>query len=226
MSGQDGETRTDAGRFHAVAIVIIVLLAAALAGFLAGAFAGEDEWDPTRGLFFTAAVLLPSAGAAAWAWRWTRRRAAGFGLTPSRYMRVGRQIQRGRLPQDPAELPAAIDIVRRQRRTLSAQRRRWMWWLMSAAALLLLLSAGVQVLDRRYGLAGLNLLALGMCLINPFVLRRQRRRLHAVEQALATAQQPQQPSHRRGAASAPLAARPGADRTGGVREAGETCPPL
>ncbi|MEW2221113.1 hypothetical protein AB0939_17770 [Streptomyces sp. NPDC006990] len=191
MSGQDGETRTDAGRFHTVGIVLIVLLAAALAGFLAGAFAGEGEWDVTRGLLFTAAFLLPTAGAAAWAWWRTRRRAAGFGLSPSRYMRVGRQIQRGRLPQDPAELPAATDVVRRQRRTLSAQRRRWVWWLMSAAAVLLLMSAAAQVLDQRYGFAGLNLLALGMCLINPFVLRRQRRRMHAVEQALATAQQPQ-----------------------------------
>ncbi|MFE9336477.1 hypothetical protein [Streptomyces sp. NPDC007063] len=194
MSEQDGGTRRGAGRWYAAGIVSIMLLAAALTGFLVGAFGPENEGDAAWGLLFAPALLLSAAGAAAGAWWWVRRQAVGVGLSAGRYLKVSRGIQRGQVPEDPAELPAAIDIVRRQRRMLSAQQRRWAWWLMGGAALLLLVSAVAQVLDHRYGFACLNLLIMGVALINPFVMRRQRRRVNAVEQALGIAQQPQAPS--------------------------------
>ncbi|MDN3267117.1 hypothetical protein [Streptomyces sp. MA15] len=87
-----------------------MLLAAALAGFLLGAVVGEDEEaGMLQGLLFAAVFLLLGLEAAAGAWWWTRRRAAQFGLSASRYIRVGRRIQRGEPPKDAAELPAAID---------------------------------------------------------------------------------------------------------------------
>ncbi|MEU3190733.1 hypothetical protein ABZ686_08840 [Streptomyces sp. NPDC006992] len=194
MFEQAGGTRRGAGRCYAAGIVSIVLLAAALTGFLVGVFGPENAGDVTWGLLFAPALLLSAAGAAAGAWWWVRRQAAGFGLSAGRYLKVSRGIRRGQVPEDPVVLPAAIDIVRRQRRMLSAQQRRWAWWLMGGAALLLLVSAVAQVLDHRYGLACLNLLVMGVGLINPFLMRRQRRRVNAVEQALGLTQQPQAPS--------------------------------
>lgn len=109
MPGAAGETRAGAGGASAVRILLAVLLAAALAGFLLGAVVGEDEAGMLQGLLFAAVFLLLGLEAAAGAWWWTRRRAAQFGLSASRYIRVGRRIQRGEPPKDAAELPAAID---------------------------------------------------------------------------------------------------------------------
>ncbi|WP_371240624.1 hypothetical protein [Streptomyces pimonensis] len=125
MPGAAGETRAGAGGAGAVRILLAALLAVALAGFLLGAVVGKDEAGMLQGLLFAAVFLLLGLGAAVGAWWWTRRRAAQFGLSASRYMRVGRRIQRGELPKDTAELPAAIDIATRQRRTLNVQQSRW-----------------------------------------------------------------------------------------------------
>ncbi|MEU9591624.1 hypothetical protein AB0D84_18165 [Streptomyces sp. NPDC048193] len=168
-----------------------VLLATAFAGFLLGAVVGEDEVDVHQGLLFAAAFLVLGLGAAAGTWWWTRRRAAQFGLSASRYMRVGRGIRRGELPEDPAELPAAVDIVTRQRRALDPLQRRWWLWLTVVAALLWLVSAVAQLLDHDYGDACFQLLVAGMFLVNPLTMRRQRRRLENVEQALHTRRQAQ-----------------------------------
>jgi hypothetical protein len=190
MSGSGGKTRAGAGRTSAVGILLVVLLAAVLAGFLLGAVVGEDEVDVPQGLLFAAAFLLLTLAAAAGAWWSTRRRAAQFGLSASRYLRVGRRIQRGEVPQDTAELPAAIDIAIRQRRTLNAQ-RRWVRWLTATAALLWLVSAVIQIFAHNYGYACFQLLVGGAFLVNPLTMRRQRRRLETVEQALHIDQHPQ-----------------------------------
>ncbi|WP_385633521.1 hypothetical protein [Streptomyces sp. SudanB5_2050] len=81
------------------------------------------------------------------------------------------------MPEDPAEQPAAVDIATRQRRVLSVQSRRWVWWLLGAAALLWLANAVARLL-----------------LINPLSMRRQRRRLEAVEHALHVQGTPRAPS--------------------------------
>ncbi|MFJ7773135.1 hypothetical protein ACIQ1J_33340, partial [Streptomyces sp. NPDC097107] len=99
--------------------------------------------------------------------------------------------QRGELPEDPAELPAAIDIVARQRRVVNTQQRPWVLWLATAAALLWLVSAVAQFLDHNYGYTCFQLFVTGMFLVGPLTMRRQRRRLENVEQALHTRQHPQ-----------------------------------
>ncbi|MFC7992620.1 hypothetical protein ACFUV2_25320 [Streptomyces pilosus] len=183
MPGPAGEARTGAGRASTVGPLLAVLLAAASAGFLLGAVVDDDALDVSQGLLFAAVFLLLGLGAAAGAWWWTRRRAAEFGLSASRYLRVGRGVQRGRLPEDPAELPAAIDIVARQRRALNHQQRRWVRRLTGAAGLLWLVSAVIQLLTAHYGYACWQLLVACGLLANPLYARRQRRRLEAVEQA-------------------------------------------
>ncbi|MFD7699166.1 hypothetical protein [Streptomyces caelestis] len=147
-----------------------------------------------QGLLFAAISLLLGLGAAAGTWWWTRRRAARFGLSASRYTRVGRRIQRGELPEDTAELPAAIDIATRQRRTLNAQQRPWVRRLTAGAALLWLVSAVGQLFAHNYGYACFHLLVAGTFLVTPLTMRRQRRRLETVEQALHIPQHPQDAS--------------------------------
>ncbi|WP_431987380.1 hypothetical protein [Streptomyces griseoflavus] len=191
MPGTAGAARTGAGRTSTVGPLLAVLPAAALAGFLLGSVIGDDEVDARRGLLFAAVFLLLSLGAAAGALWWTRRRAAEFGLGVSRYLRVGRGIQRGELPEDPAELPAAIDIVARRRRALNNQQRRWVRWMTGAAVLLWLVSAVIQLLTAHYGYACWHLLAACAFLASLLGARRQRRRLEAVEQALRDQQAPQ-----------------------------------
>lgn len=62
MSGSAGETRAGAGRASAVGILLAVLLAAALVGFLLGAVVGEDEVEVPQGLLFAAVFLLLGLG--------------------------------------------------------------------------------------------------------------------------------------------------------------------
>ncbi|MFE1015804.1 hypothetical protein ACFW4M_31585 [Streptomyces sp. NPDC058794] len=179
MSGSVGKARV-----AAAGSLFAVLLVAALSDFMAGAVAGEEELDVAAGRSFAAVVFVLAMVATAGAWWWTRRRAARFGLSASRYMRVGRQIQRGKLPKDPAERPAAIGIATRQRRVLSVQSRRRVWWLLGAAALLWLANAVAQLFAHNYGYACFSLLVGGLMLINPLSMRRQRRRMEAVGRAL------------------------------------------
>lgn len=173
-----------AGRVWAGAVAA-VLAVAALVGFLAGAFLGGDGVDLSSGLLLAASFALLSAAAALFWWRWASRRAAKLGMFTRRYLRVARRSQRGEVPDDPAELPAAMEIAARARRTLNAQQRRLMWWLMGGVALLWLTSAAIQIANRDYGRAFQYLALAGISLINPLTLRRQRRRLDAVEQALS-----------------------------------------
>ncbi|MFF7013921.1 MULTISPECIES: hypothetical protein [Streptomyces] len=184
MSGETGEARTGSGRAGAVGRVLAVLAGSAVAGFLAGAFLAGDGADAGRGGILSGLVVLLSAVAVALSlWR-TRRRAAKYGLDTFRYLAIGRRIRRGEVPEDPAELPAAIDLVTRARRSSHRQDSRPVWWLMGGVALLWLVGAVMHALDGNYGRVGYNLALAGLFLLGPFRVRRQRRRLDAAEQAL------------------------------------------
>lgn len=183
-SGATRTTPTETGRAGAVGAVLAVLAVAAAAGFLAGAILGGDRADVPQGLMLAAVFVVPAAFVVALVgWR-TRRRAAKLGLGAARYMKVIRGIRRGEVPDDPAELPAAIDGAKRARRALDLQDSRWVWWLLGGVALLWLVSGVFQALDGRYLRAGCNLVMAGLFLVNPLTVRRNRRRLEAVEQAL------------------------------------------
>ncbi|MGW8485347.1 hypothetical protein [Streptomyces sp. NPDC055886] len=166
--------------------VLAVLLAAAVGGFLAGAVLGEGELDVRQGLFLAAAFVLLVAGASAGVWWWNRRRAAEFGMSAGRYLRVGRRIRRGEAPDDPAERPVAVDIAVRMRRALGSpsRRRAWWLWLVGAGALLWFVSGVFFVVDGRYAQASYNLFMAGLLLVNLLTMRRRRRRLEAAERAL------------------------------------------
>lgn len=185
MAGTTGDGHAGRMWAGAVGVVLAVVAMAALVGFLAGAVLGGDGVDVSSGLLLAASFVLLSAVAAVLWWRWASRRAAKLGMSTRRYLRVARQIQRGEVPDDPAELPAAMEIAARARRTSDAQQRRLMWWLMGGVALLWLTSAVIQIANRDYVRAFQYLGLAGIFLINPLTLRRQRRRLDAVEQALS-----------------------------------------
>ncbi|MDT0492771.1 hypothetical protein RM717_19900 [Streptomyces griseus] len=192
MAGATGATGATGGgrkrrvRAGAAGAVLAVVATAALVGFLAGAvFGGEDGVSVLSGLLVAGSFILAAVvGALIW-WRWASRRATKVGLSAGRYVRVARQIQRGEVPDDPAELPAAIEIAGRARRALDVQQRRLVWWLMGGAAFLMLTSAAIHVATREYLRAFQYLALSGIFLINPLTMRRQRRRLDAVEQALS-----------------------------------------
>ncbi|MFE9010395.1 hypothetical protein [Streptomyces cyaneofuscatus] len=184
MSGATEEARTGSGRAGAVGVVLGVLAVAALAGFLAGAILGEGRADASLGLTLAAIFVLLAAFVVALAWWQTRRRAARLGLGTARYMKVVRRIRRGEVPDDPAELPAAIDAATRARRSLDLQDSRWAGWLLGGLTLLWFVTGLLKAFDGHYVRAGYNLVLAGLFLVNPLTMRRQRRRLEAVEQAL------------------------------------------
>lgn len=133
MSGATEEARTETGRAGAVGVVLVVLAAAALAGFLVGAVLGEGRADISQGLTFVAVFVPLAAFVVVLAWWQTRRRAAKLGLGTARYLKVVRLVRRGEVPHDPAELPAAIDSARRARRALNLQDSRLAWWLLGVS---------------------------------------------------------------------------------------------
>ncbi|MET7868824.1 hypothetical protein [Streptomyces cyaneofuscatus] len=184
MPGATEEARTETGRAGVAGVVLVVLAAAALAGFLVGAVLGEGRADVSQGLTFAAVFVPLAAFVVALAWWQTRRRAAKLGLGTARYLKVVRLVRRGEVPDDPAELPAAIDSARRARRALNLQDSRLAWWLLGGLALLWLVTGVLQALDGHYVRAGYNLVLAGLFLVNPLTVRRQRRRLEAVERAL------------------------------------------
>ncbi|MFH8374278.1 hypothetical protein ACH4A7_12140 [Streptomyces cyaneofuscatus] len=184
MPGATEEARTETGRAGAAGMVLVVLAAAALAGFLVGAVLGEGRADVSQGLTFAAVFVPLAAFVVALAWWQTRRRAAKLGLGTARYLKVVRLVRRGEVPDDPAELPAAIDSARRARRALNLQDSRLAWWLLGGVALLSFVTGLLKALDGHYVRAGYNLVMAGLFLVNPLTMRRQRRRLEAVERAL------------------------------------------
>lgn len=187
MTTSAGEAHDGAGRWSLAGPLLAVLLVAAVGGFLAGAVPGEGETDVLRGLFLAAAFVLIGAGTYAGSWWWHRRRAAKFGISARRYLRVGRLIRRGQAPDDPAERAAAVDITVRTRRALGSSSRRWVWWLLGGGALLWFVSAVFLVVDGNYGRASYNLVMACLLLVNPLTMRRRRRRMEAAERALGIA---------------------------------------
>ncbi|UZI31374.1 hypothetical protein N7925_25360 [Streptomyces sp. CA-278952] len=186
MTASAGEAHDGTGRWSVAGPVLTVLSAAAVGGFLTGAVLGEGERDLPQGLFLAAAFVLLGAGAFAATWWWNRRRAAKFGMSAGRYLRVGRLIRRGEAPDDPTERAAAVDIAARMRRALGSSSRRWVWWLVGAGALLWFVSGVFLVVDGSYGRASYNLVMAGLLLVNPLAMRGRRRRMKAAERALGT----------------------------------------
>lgn len=184
MTASAGEAHDGTGRWSVVGPLLAVLLAAAVGGFLAGAVLGEGERAVPQGLFLAAAFVLLGAGAFAGTWWWNRRRAARFGMSAGRYLRVGRLIRRGEAPDDPNERAAAVDIAVRMRRALGSSSRRWVWWLVGAGALLWFVGGVFLVVDGSYGRASYNLVMAGLLCVNPLTMRRRRRRMEAAERAL------------------------------------------
>ncbi|WP_432151829.1 hypothetical protein [Streptomyces sp. bgisy029] len=222
MSGATEEARTESGRAGAVGIALGVLAAAALAGFLVGAILGEGRAGTSQGLTFAAVFVLLAAFVVALAWWQTRRRAARLGLGAVRYMKVVRRIRRGEIPDDPAELPAAIDCARRARRSMNLQDSRSVRWLLGGLTLLWFVTGLLQAFDGHYVRAGYNLVLAGLLLVNPLTMRRQRRRLEAVERALRDRGHLRGPSDGTEAPAGRAPAGPG--RQGGGRPEGAAAP--
>ncbi|WP_103510182.1 hypothetical protein [Streptomyces sp. SM13] len=183
-AGATGAAGGGAGRWAVAGPVLAVLLAAAVAGFLMGAVLGEDGMNVRQGLLLAAAFVLLGAVTSAGVWWWNRRRAAPFGMSAGRYLRVSRTVRRGEAPDDPAERGAAVDIAVRMRRALGSSSRRWVWWLVGGGALLWFLGGVFLAVDGRYGRASYNLVMAGLLFVNPLMMGRRRRRLEAAERAL------------------------------------------
>ncbi|MFJ9635342.1 hypothetical protein [Streptomyces sp. NPDC101178] len=224
MSGATEEARTESGRAGAVGMVLGVLAAAALAGFLVGAILGDGRADVSQGLTLAVVLVLLAAFVVALAWWQTRRRAARLGIGTARYIGVVRRIRRGEIPEDPAELPAAIDAATRARRSLDLQDSRLAWWLLGGLALLWFVTGLLKALDGHYVRAGYNLVLAGLLLANPLTMRRQRRRLEAVERALRDRGHLLGPSDGTEAPAGRTPAGPG--RQGGGRPEGAAAPDL
>lgn len=182
--GGTGYSRSETGHRPLVGKALAVLAAAAAAGFAAGAVIGEEKVNASAGLYSAAAFVLLFLAAMAGVWWWNRRRAARFGMSAGRYLRVGRLVQRGKAPDDPAEREAAVDIAVRMRRSAAFHHPRLMWWLMGGVALLISLSAVLHFVDGVYLRGWGNLLLAGMFLVSPLRMERGRRRLAAAERAL------------------------------------------
>ncbi|MDP9949197.1 MULTISPECIES: hypothetical protein [Streptomyces] len=182
--GGTGHAQGDAGQGALAAKVLAILAAAAAAGFVAGAVIGEDELNATAGLYSAAAAVLIVVVGMGAAWWLNHRRAARFGMSAGRYLRVGRLVQRGKAPNDPAEREAAVDIAVRMRRSTAFSNPRLLWWLMGIAALFMSLSAVMSFIDGAYLRGGWSMVVVGMFMVSPLTMKRSRRRLAAAERAL------------------------------------------
>ncbi len=171
-------------RLRLLGTVLAVLLAAGVAGFLAGAVSGAESVDVPRGLFVAGSAVLLAAGGAGGAWQWNRRRAARFGISASSCLRVGRGLQRGEVPSDPAERVAAVDMVKRMRRGPISPSRRGAPWLLGGGALLWGVAGVIFVVDGAYGWALCDFAMMGLLLFHLASLRRRGRRLEAAARAL------------------------------------------
>ncbi|MFF2536674.1 hypothetical protein [Streptomyces cyaneofuscatus] len=129
---------------------------------MGGTGRGADARRGAEGLTLAAVFVLLAAFVVALAWWQTRRRAARLGLGTARYMKVVRRIRRGEVPDDPAELPAAIDAATRARRSLNLQESRWVGWLLGGLTLLWFVTGLLNAFDGRYVRAGYNLVLAGL----------------------------------------------------------------
>lgn len=167
---------------------VVAFLGVTLWGFLIGVLTGgSGRYVSGVAVAVIAAVLTLIALAVVY--RLEFRRARRFGLSLGQYLRIGQEIRHARLPADPAARPAVLDIVERQRKTLDQQRRRR--WVRISLIIMWSLIAVINVVDGSYGYAALMLTGIVAVLSVPHSLRRQERRLDAVERALG--RRPQSP---------------------------------
>ncbi|MEV7949722.1 hypothetical protein ACTOXX_11250 [Streptomyces rubiginosohelvolus] len=180
-------TGTDAGvsreRLRVVGVVLAVLVAAA-AGFLAGGGFGTGTADAVRGLVVALAVGLLAAGATVGVWRVNRRHAARLGISTSRYLRVARSVRRGEAPDDPVERAAAADLVSRMRRGPGSVSHRWAPRLLIGGGVLWGVAGLVFIADDAYGWALYAFAMMGLVLVQLVSLRRRERRLEAAARGL------------------------------------------
>ncbi|OKI87218.1 hypothetical protein AMK11_13400 [Streptomyces sp. CB02414] len=167
-----------------IALLGVVCLAVTLTGVAVGALTADSEPWIRSGLTVLTLAVVAAVVSFVGAWRWQRRAARRFGLTARQYTRLGQAIRRGRPPTDPAVRPAVVDIVERQRRMLEWQGDRRYRWVRVALICLWLVIAAAHFADGSYLPAALMLLGVLAFLALPLSLRRQRRRLEAVERVL------------------------------------------
>ncbi|MCK8675924.1 hypothetical protein [Streptomyces lichenis] len=158
-------------------------------GAVVGALVGDPGERLATGLIMGGAALLVGVVVGVVVWVREGRRAREFGLSTGRYLRIGREIRRGRLPEDPYERPAVVESVARQRRGLDRHQYTWYRWTWVGAAVLWLLIAADALWSGDYGSAALYVSLALLMTSTPFTLRRQRRRVASVERALAEAEQ-------------------------------------
>ncbi len=183
MAGSTGKTHDGMERRRVRQTVLAVLVVVAV-GLLAGAGFGDGDMDASRWLFLAVGFVLLAAGVVA-GHRWRNRRwAARFGMSPGRFSRVVRMVQRGVPPDDPAERAAAVDVAARMRRAQDSSSAGWAEWLIGGGALLWFVAAVFLAIDGRYGQASYNLVMTGLLLVSLLTIRRRRRRLDAAERAL------------------------------------------
>ncbi|MEU6484152.1 hypothetical protein [Streptomyces sp. NPDC046887] len=156
-------------------------------GVVVGALIGDPGERLATGLIMGGATLLLGVVAGIVVWVREGRRARGFGLSTGRFLRIGWEIRRGRLPEDPYERPAVVESVARQRRSLDQHRYTWYRWTWAGAAVLFLLNGVISLRSEDYPSAALYLSLTLLMSSTPFTMRRLHRRLASVERALAAA---------------------------------------
>ncbi|WP_320776536.1 hypothetical protein [Streptomyces sp. CRN 30] len=156
---------------------------AALCGFVVGVLnGGADGW--LYGILGAASMVLIGAVVLATVLLHSRRRARHFGIGLSRFLWLEREVRRVRAPADPALRPALLDLAARHREGLDRQRGKPYRWLRIFLIGLWLVNTVFNTLDGRYWLTVLMLACALLLLLTPVSLRRQERRLDAVEQSL------------------------------------------
>lgn len=175
------EQQGNKGRHWMLRRTVGAFLGVMLWGFLVGALTGgANRW--TSGLLVAAIASVVTVIAIAVVHRLELLRARRFGLSLGQYLWIGQEIRHARLPGDPAMRPAVLHIVERQRATLNQQQQ--MRRLRVILIIMWSLSTVISVVDGSYGYAALLLTCILVFLFVPRSLRRQERRLDAVEEAL------------------------------------------
>ncbi|MGW8065809.1 hypothetical protein ACVV2G_26940 [Streptomyces ziwulingensis] len=184
MAGAADEGPHGSHRSWTAVRVAGMLLSTAAVGFAVGALAEDGRHRLWSGAIVAAIGSVLTAVVLAVVLRREGRRARRFGLNAGQLLRISQDVRRGRPPADPAVRPAVLDVLGRQRRALDLQRRRAYRWVQRGLVTLWSLVAVAHVADGSYGFAAVMLLCVLCALAGPFTLRRQERRLDAVERSL------------------------------------------
>ncbi|MFF8830873.1 hypothetical protein [Streptomyces sp. NPDC015131] len=155
-------------------------------GFGTGALVADPGARVTVGLIGGAAMPALSTVLIAVVRSYEGRRARRWGLSTNRYVRIGHELRRGRVPDEEAERGAAREIAERQRRMLGQQSSRVLQVLAFGLAAVWLVTGVSQLAAGDHGSAALTGFLMALALSNPWSVRRSRRRLERVEARLRT----------------------------------------